>query len=37
MLGSDGTIRDSAYFSAVQEDWPAIKRSLLKRLTPTPT
>ncbi len=32
MIGADGTIRDSAYFSAVPEDWPAIKRRLLERL-----
>jgi RimJ/RimL family protein N-acetyltransferase len=32
MLGADGTFRDSAYFSAVPEDWPAIKRGLQARL-----
>jgi N-acetyltransferase len=32
MPGTDGTIRDSAYFSAVPEDWPAIKRGLEARL-----
>lgn len=32
MLGADGTIRDSAYFSALPQDWPAIKRGLLSRL-----
>jgi RimJ/RimL family protein N-acetyltransferase len=33
MLGSDGTFRDSAYFSAVPEEWPAIKNGLLRRLS----
>ncbi len=32
MLGADGTYRDSAYFSAVPEEWPAIKAGLLSRL-----
>jgi RimJ/RimL family protein N-acetyltransferase len=32
MPGSDGTFRDSAYFSAVPEEWPAIKRGLEARL-----
>jgi RimJ/RimL family protein N-acetyltransferase len=32
MPGADGTIRDSAYFSAVPEEWPAIKRGLEARL-----
>jgi RimJ/RimL family protein N-acetyltransferase len=32
MPGADGTIRDSAYFSAVPEDWPAIKQGLAARL-----
>ena len=32
MLGADGTFRDSAYFSAVPEEWPAIKAGLLARL-----
>ncbi len=33
MLGADGTFRDSAYFSAVPDEWPAIKRGLEARLT----
>jgi RimJ/RimL family protein N-acetyltransferase len=33
MPGSDATLRDSAYFSAVPEEWPAIKKGLLARLT----
>jgi len=33
MPGADGTIRDSAYFSAVPEEWPAIKKGLLARLS----
>ncbi|HUR77728.1 MAG TPA: GNAT family protein [Acidimicrobiales bacterium] len=33
MLGADGTFRDSAYFSAVPEEWPAIKRDLEARLS----
>ena len=32
MVGADGTYRDSAYFSAVPEEWPAIKAGLLARL-----
>jgi N-acetyltransferase len=32
MPGADGTFRDSAFFSAVPEDWPAIKRGLEARL-----
>lgn len=32
MPGADGTLRDSAYFSAVPEEWPAIKAALLARL-----
>ena len=32
MLGADGTIRDSAYFSAVSAEWPAIKRGLELRV-----
>ncbi len=32
MPGADGTFRDSAYFSAVPEEWPAIKRALESRL-----
>ena len=32
MPGADGTVRDSAYFSAVPEEWPGIKAALLARL-----
>lgn len=32
MVASDGTYRDSAYFSAVPSEWPAIKRGLRARL-----
>lgn len=32
MVGADGTIRDTAYFSAVPEEWTAIKAGLLARL-----
>jgi RimJ/RimL family protein N-acetyltransferase len=32
MPASDGTFRDSAYFSAVPDEWPAIKRGLEARL-----
>ena len=33
MLGADGTLRDSAYFSAVADEWPAIKAGLEQRLS----
>ncbi|MEY2470404.1 MAG: N-acetyltransferase [Actinomycetota bacterium] len=33
MPGADGTLRDSAYFSAVADEWPAIKHGLEARLT----
>jgi RimJ/RimL family protein N-acetyltransferase len=32
MPGADGSFRDSAYFSAVPDEWPAIKAALLARL-----
>jgi RimJ/RimL family protein N-acetyltransferase len=32
MVGSTGHLRDSAYFSAVAEEWPQIKQRLLTRL-----
>ncbi|MBA2609118.1 MAG: GNAT family N-acetyltransferase [Actinobacteria bacterium] len=35
MIGSDGTRRDSAYFSALAEEWPTIKQGLLARLGPS--
>jgi RimJ/RimL family protein N-acetyltransferase len=31
-LASDASLRDSAYFSIVQAEWPAVRRSLLSRL-----
>lgn len=33
MIAADGTLRDSAYFSAVAPEWPAIKRGLEARLS----
>jgi len=33
MVASDATFRDSAYFSAVPEEWPHIKQALLVRLS----
>ncbi|MET0275509.1 MAG: GNAT family protein, partial [Acidimicrobiia bacterium] len=35
-IASDGTIRDSAYFSIVRSEWPAIEHELERRL-PTRT
>ena len=35
MPGADGTIRDSAYFSAVPEEWSAIREALTRRLRDT--
>jgi RimJ/RimL family protein N-acetyltransferase len=32
MPGADGTFRDSAYFSAVPEEWSAIREALTRRL-----
>lgn len=32
MIGADGSLRDTAYFSALPEEWPSIKRRLLARL-----
>ncbi len=31
-LASDGTIRDSAYFSIVRDEWPAVKERLEQRV-----
>ena len=31
-LASDGTIRDSAYFSILQDEWPAVKEKLVERV-----
>jgi RimJ/RimL family protein N-acetyltransferase len=30
-IASDGTIRDSAYFSVVAGEWPTVKRALVRR------
>jgi len=32
-IGSDGAIRDSAYFSIVRAEWPAVRDGLLARLS----
>ena len=32
MLASDGTIRDSAYYSIVRDEWPAVRAGLVDRL-----
>ena len=32
-LASDGTIRDSAYFSILQDEWPAVKENLVERVS----
>jgi RimJ/RimL family protein N-acetyltransferase len=32
MPGADGAVRDSAVFSMVADEWPAVRRRLLKRL-----
>ena len=31
-LASDGTIRDSAYFSILRDEWPAVKENLVERV-----
>jgi len=31
-LASDGTIRDSAYFSILRDEWPAVKEKLVRRV-----
>jgi RimJ/RimL family protein N-acetyltransferase len=33
---TDGTIRDSAYFSIIREEWPAVRDRLEARLNPHP-
>ncbi len=33
-LATDGTIRDSAYFSIVAKEWPAVKAALVTKLRP---
>jgi RimJ/RimL family protein N-acetyltransferase len=32
---ADGTMRDSAYFSIIAEEWPAVRERLLRRLGPS--
>jgi RimJ/RimL family protein N-acetyltransferase len=32
-VASDGTVRDSAYYSIVAAEWPAVSAALLARLT----
>ncbi len=34
MLLPDGTVRDSAYYSIVDEDWPEVRANLRRRLEP---
>ncbi len=31
-IGADGTVRDSAYFSILAEEWPAVRANLTSRL-----
>ena len=31
-LASDGTVRDSAYFSIVRDEWPGVRQALVERL-----
>ena len=31
-LASDGTIRDSAYFSILRDEWPAVEEKLVERV-----
>ena len=33
MVVRDGGERDSAYYSVIDDDWPAVKRHLAERLT----
>lgn len=35
MLLPDGTVRDSAYYSVTDEDWPGVRSNLLRRLGET--
>jgi hypothetical protein len=32
MIASDGSYRDSVYFSILDDEWPAVKRRLEERL-----
>jgi N-acetyltransferase len=36
-IASDGTIRDSAYYSIIKAEWPEVERALLGRLQSTTT
>jgi hypothetical protein len=33
MLVRDGALRDSAWYSVTDEEWPAVRQNLLDRLT----
>jgi RimJ/RimL family protein N-acetyltransferase len=33
MLATDGTLRDSAYYSITRDEWPAVRAALVDRLT----
>ena len=33
-IGADGTIRDSAFYSTLATEWPAVKKGLINRLAP---
>ena len=35
-LASDGSVRDSVYFSIVRDEWPAVQSALAARLAPDP-
>jgi len=35
-LAADGTVRDSAFYSILAAEWPAIKKGLISRLAPPP-
>jgi RimJ/RimL family protein N-acetyltransferase len=32
--GTDGTIRDSAFYSVIAPEWPEVKANLTRRLNP---
>jgi len=34
-LGADGTVRDSAFYSILAAEWPAVKNGLISRLAPS--
>ena len=33
-IGADGTVRDSAFYSILATEWPAVKKGLIDRLAP---